>query len=133
MRIKFMARSSPPLSVIVSAALGIIALVLVVAHIHAASRINYNQTGVNPGGPCIGLNGQLCGAPNQTNATVAVNLEQEMNNTSQNGIILNASVFSSNYPAYCTLIQIGQCNNNEPSQFICVNSQFAGQVESDYS
>jgi hypothetical protein len=69
-------------------------------------------------------------APNDT--LVAVNLTQELNNSAQNGFQLNSSQFYSTSSAQCTRESISGCNNNVPSQFICVNSQYAGAVASQH-
>ena len=66
------------------------------------------------------------------NGTAAENLQQELNNSSQDGFSLNQTVFYSTSPSQCSRQQITGCDNNEPSQFICVNSQYANLVMSQY-
>ncbi len=66
------------------------------------------------------------------NYTVAVNLQEELNNSANQGFTLNQTVFYSNSSAYCIRELITQCDNNEPSQFICINSAYSGPVGQQY-
>ena len=71
---------------------------------------------------------------NQTvNATVAVDLQQELNNSAQEGFTLNQAEFYSNSSSVCSRQLISYCNNNVPAQFICVNQKYSALVESQYS
>lgn len=68
-------------------------------------------------------NGSLSG-----NYPIAVNLSQELNNSANGGLYLNKSAFaSSSYPA-CAKVLISSCDNNVPSQFLCVGAYYADEV-----
>jgi hypothetical protein len=69
----------------------------------------------------------------QGNAAIALNLQQELNSSMQAGFTLNSTAFESSSAQSCSLQQISACNNNEPSQFVCVNSVYAARVRSQYS
>jgi hypothetical protein len=67
------------------------------------------------------------------NETVTVNtVAQELEESAGAGFILNSSAFQANSQAECSRILISPCDNNEPSQFICVNQQYAEAVSSQY-
>jgi hypothetical protein len=72
--------------------------------------------------------------PNTTsgNGTVAVNLTQELKNSAASGFTLNESMFHANSSSECSRELISSCDNNVPSQFICVNQRYAGVVSSQY-
>jgi hypothetical protein len=72
--------------------------------------------------------------PNNTsrNGTVAVTLFQEVNNSIAAGFNLSKSAFHANSSSECSLQLIGPCDNNIPSQFICINRQYNRTVSSQY-
>ena len=76
--------------------------------------------------PAISVNGSA-------NATVAVNLEQELGNSAREGFTLNKTIFRSDSSSGCSKHLIGYCDNNSPGQFICVNSRYLALVSSQYS
>lgn len=55
-------------------------------------------------------------------ASVAVKLGAELNNSNSTGYNFTANDFASNSSANCALSIISNCNNNEPDQFVCLNS-----------
>ncbi len=67
-----------------------------------------------------------------SNGTVAVNLTQELKNAAADGFTLTQSMFYANSSSACSKQQITACNNNVPSQFVCVNQQYAGLVSSQW-
>lgn len=67
------------------------------------------------------------------NKTIAVNLTQELKNSAASGFTLNASMFYASSSSECSKEQISSCDNNVPSQFICVNQQYAVIVSSQYN
>jgi len=74
----------------------------------------------------------------QVNGTrIAVDLQQELNNSANDGFSLNQSMFRANSSSQCSRQLISGCDNNVPSQFICVNNSFidtvSGQRSSIYS
>jgi hypothetical protein len=52
---------------------------------------------------------------------------------SRNGYTLNSSKFQCGYSSQCAKVQVSPCNNNEPSQFICINSAYAGKLANSTS
>jgi hypothetical protein len=64
--------------------------------------------------------------------TIAVNLTQELNNSATQGFALNRSRFYATSASDCSRQLISWCDNNVPSQFICVNQQSVGVVSSQY-
>jgi hypothetical protein len=77
---------------------------------------------------------KIVGITNNTNlnATVAVMLAEELNNSVNAGFNLNQSMFYSNSQAGCSKELISACNNNSPQQYICINSQYVSAVSGQY-
>ncbi len=73
--------------------------------------------------------------PPQPNSTVVVaaDLQLELNSSLHYGFALNASAFASYNASGCSLQLVSGCNNNVPSQFVCVNSAYAGEVAGQYA
>lgn len=69
----------------------------------------------------------------QQNATIAVTLEQELNNSANAGFNVTALYFRTPYSSNCTRELITSCDNNAPDQFICVNSAYASEISKQYS
>lgn len=59
---------------------------------------------------------------NSSNATIVVNLTAELNNSAAAGYNFTANSFEANSSTACSLAQISKCDNNLPSQFVCINS-----------
>lgn len=119
-------------------------------HSYASLYVPYNTAHVNTLLYCP--YGYICGVPSygcamlgaiyncplmpantMGNATVAVGLEHELKNSASEGFNLNSTLFRANMPSDCSLQLISQCDNNVPSQFICVNSVYSAQVRSQYA
>lgn len=65
---------------------------------------------------------------NNTNSTyIAVNLTQELNNSYAAGFNLTKGDFQSNSSLACVRALIDKCDNNNPSQFVCLNSSAYNQ------
>ncbi len=45
---------------------------------------------------------------------------------------INDTMLISSFAAQCSLQLVAPCNNNEPSQFVCVNLQYASNMEVQY-
>jgi len=70
-----------------------------------------------------GINVAAQSTSNNTNTTsVAVNLSTELNNSLASGFNFTVGDFQSTSSAACVRAQITRCNNNNPSQFVCLNS-----------
>ena len=67
-----------------------------------------------------------------SNGTEAVNLAQELNNSNAARFSLNEAMFHANSSSACSKQLITPCDNNVPSQFICINEQYAGTVSLEY-
>ena len=112
-----------------------------VPHYNATTTVQTNC----PYGYVCGISSDGCAVPgavyncpmipaNQTsNATIAVNLQQELNNSALAGFTLNQTVFYSNSSFGCSKLLIVYCDNNVPSQFICVNQKYSALVLSQYN
>lgn len=67
-------------------------------------------------------------ATNSTNTSVdvvAVNLIAELNNSRNAGYNFTANEFAANTSSQCSLSLITPCDNNVPSQFVCINSAYS--------
>ncbi len=53
-----------------------------------------------------------------------VNVTAELNNSYSYGYNFTANYFRTNNAANCTLVQISRCDNNNPDQFVCINSAY---------
>lgn len=118
------------------------------ANIPPCAPIPPNTTGACPDGYVCGIASDGCAVPgaiyncpnepvnppNSTsgNETVAVGLAQELNNSAQAGFSLDEAMFYASSSSGCSKQRISQCDNNVPSQFICINQQYAGNVSSQY-
>ncbi len=79
--------------------------------------------------------GAIYNCPNEpanltANGTEAVNLTQELNNSAAEGFNLTVDMFSANSSSECSKELISPCDNNVPTQFICINQRFVGVVSS---
>ena len=72
-------------------------------------------------------------AQQNSTAVVASDLQQEMNSSAQYGFVLGSGAYASQNASGCSLQLIGGCNNNAPSQFVCVNSAYVGNVSGQYA
>lgn|GEM_PF-2168875 len=71
----------------------------------------------------------LGNASNNINSTVvAVNLGEELNNSHAAGFNFVPSNFQSNSSVECIKALISVCDNNNPSQFVCLNSAAYNQT-----
>jgi hypothetical protein len=62
---------------------------------------------------------------NGSNTTyIAVNISQELNNSVNAGYNFTPNDFRSASSAQCLLVLISPCDNNNPSQFVCINSAY---------
>lgn len=68
--------------------------------------------------------GATTNASNATSASIAVNLTSELNNSRASGYNFTSNEFAANSPAQCSLSLITRCDNNVPSQFICINIEY---------
>ncbi len=68
----------------------------------------------------------------QLNETVVIGVKDELNNSANDGFILNRTMFYSNSSAGCERELISYCNNNVPAQFICINQKYSSLVEYQY-
>jgi hypothetical protein len=50
--------------------------------------------------------------------------QNESQRAAQNGYALNGSTFSCRFGYQCTKVLITRCDNNNPSQFVCINSAY---------
>ena len=106
-----------------------------------------NQSSPCPDGYVCGIPSDGCAVPgavyncpnepvnppaNSTVPTEAVNLTQELNNSASAGFSLLANKFHANSASECSKQRISPCDNNMPSQFICVNQQYADQISGQY-
>lgn len=65
---------------------------------------------------------------NSTNVSVgavAVNLTAELNNSRNAGYNFTVNEFAADTSSQCSLSLITPCNNNVPSQFVCINSTYS--------
>jgi hypothetical protein len=53
--------------------------------------------------------------------------QNESQRASQDGYTLSSSAFSCSSALQCVKVLIAQCDNNNPSQFICINSAHLGE------
>ncbi len=152
-----MAKQKVKSSSVPMAAIVVIAIVLALAisyQEYLGSRLieihHYNATTTTsqaycPYGYVCGMASDGCAVPgavyncpmipaNQTtNATIAVSLQQELNNSVLAGFTLNQTVFYSNSSLDCSRQLISYCDNNVPSQFVCVNQRYSALVSSQYN
>jgi hypothetical protein len=56
------------------------------------------------------------------------NAQNEIANASVSGFEITSQMLASDNSSQCSLEQISFCNNNEPSQFVCVNQRYAANV-----
>lgn len=80
------------------------------------------------------VNAPTSGAPNATSPNASseyseVEVGAELNNSISAGFNVNLATFSAMNVSQCQLEQISYCNNNEPGQFVCINSNFASGFE----
>ena len=66
------------------------------------------------------------------NGTLVVSLAQELNNSAGAGFTLNRSIFYAASSPVCSKELISGCDNNEPSQFVCINSRYSGALSGQY-
>jgi hypothetical protein len=55
-----------------------------------------------------------------------------ISNATGSGFQMNATMLVANYSSQCVLQQISFCDNNEPSQFVCVNQAYSSNVSAQY-
>ena len=60
------------------------------------------------------------------------NAQNEIANASVSGFEITSQMLASDNSSQCSLEQISFCNNNEPSQFVCVNQAYASNVNAQY-
>ncbi len=113
--------SSPPAFVIGVLIVGIIVFLVLVLYYPGPTAVHNASTTSVLGG----------GAP-PANATVAVTMQQELNNSAQAGFNIGQSELYSTSASRCSRELISACDNNVPSQFVCVNAQYASQVQLQY-
>ncbi len=81
--------------------------------------------------------GAIYNCPNQpvniTNSTMGINPAEELNNSAGAGFNLTQAMFYANSSSQCSKQLISACDNNVPTQFICVNQQYAGNVSAQYA
>ncbi len=70
--------------------------------------------------------------PINASGSKEVNLAQELNNSAGAGFSLDEGMFHANSSSDCAKELISQCDNNVPSQFVCVNQRYAANVSSQY-
>lgn len=98
----------------------------------------YGHVCLDPSAPCA-QPGAIYDCPMipvniTSNATrVAVNFSFELNDSQQAGYALNQTIFRVNSQSECSIELIAYCNNNVPTQFICVNSAHAFYVAAQYN
>ncbi len=100
-----------------------------------------------PSGYVCGIESNGCAAPGQIyncpnmpvnissniTANESVNLTEELNSSAKAGFKLTQVMFYANSSSVCSKQLISPCDNNEPSQFICVNQNYATQVSAQHS
>ena len=136
-------------AIILMAALALTASYGSNSHAPGSPFAQENATYCPYGYPC-GIKGPVCAVPgtvydcpaiiinntagNHTppNATIAVNLTMELNNSEQAGFNLVQSMFYVNSSSECSKQLISACDNNVPSQFICINGLYSENVSSQY-
>ena len=79
-------------------------------------------------------NASVVGGPNATNPNVSaryrgIEVGAELNNSIAAGFTVNLTTFREVNASQCQLEPISYCNNNEPGQFVCINSKFASGFE----
>lgn len=62
------------------------------------------------------------GSTHSNNTTI--NVQQELNASASAGFNFTMQTFASSSASDCLLVQITPCNNNNPSQFVCINSAY---------
>lgn len=114
-----MAAKSGALSGGIPVVIGVVILVAIVFYIG-------NLPGASPS-TTISTTPTTLSQTNQS-ATLAVNLQEEINDSTAKGFLVNQSEFYSSSASQCSLELIDGCDNNEPSQFICVNQNYSSQI-----
>lgn len=150
-----MANNGPNITIFFLAALALLAILLLIS-LHARSPgaigspvpIATTNGSYCQYGHICGIKSDGCAVPgaiyncpaqiiSTTNSTtpneiIAVTLAEELNNSANSGLNLNRSMFYSNSQAGCSRELISACDNNDPQQYICINSQYASKVASQY-
>ena len=57
--------------------------------------------------------------------------QNETQRAEQNGYTIGSSAFSCSSTSQCVRVLITQCDNNNPSQFICINSAYLNKLQHD--
>lgn len=96
-----------------------------------------------PGGYVCGMRADGCAVPGAiyncpfepagpANGTVAADISQELNYSAQDGFNLSMGTFRAGSASDCVKELAGRCDNNVPSQHICINQQYAALFASQY-
>ncbi len=78
------------------------------------------------------------GGPNSTTPNVItrhseIGVGAELNNSIAAGFTVNLTTFYVISGSQCVRESISYCNNNEPSQFVCINSRYSGKFTAQRS
>ncbi len=64
---------------------------------------------------------------------VAVNLSSEITNSGLAGYNFTQNDFSVSSPSQCVRVLISNCDNNNPSQFLCINGAYKSSYEQQHA
>ncbi len=98
------------------------AIVLVVILVLASLVIGFRAE--QPYGMHNGFQSGRISNGNFTHGGGEINLTEELNNSLRDGFTFNSTVFYSNSSSGCREVLLSACNNNVPSQFACINSNY---------
>jgi len=67
-----------------------------------------------------------------TSGAMPANVENSIGNATASGFHITPQMAAANSSSQCSLQQVTFCDNNEPSQFVCVNQAYASNVNAQY-